>query len=858
MGIQATGFKHKNLNMRFVYLCLLTFLLFKYDCPAQSSQDSITVAGSTEFRISRSRSFWMGTNYRKEWVTPIRVPVINMKAEGLEPVKRGGGKQTRSLRLQDAEGKEYNFRSIKKFITSKTLPADLESEAAKDIVSDGISASYPYSALSMPVLAEAAGVPYLKSRVVYIPDDPALGEHRKDFGNLLAYLEEKIPDSVKKDYDTEEVVKKLKQDNVNTVDQKAVLKARILDMFVMDFDRHEDQWEWGAIDRGKGKQYYPIPKDRDQAFYINEGVLPHIVQWPWLVPQLEGLKAKTRNIKRFNFAARNFDRFFLNELSEQDWIDAAAAFLSQMTDTVIEKAMAEQPPEIRNISGPEIVNTLKERRKHLAGDLMEYYRFLAEVVDITASNKDELLDVTRHEDGSVDLLVSDLTTNDTVYKRKFDARDTKEIRIYGFGGNDRFVVNGNNDKIKIRMIGGKGDDSFENNASSEGAIVYDDKDGNNSFNGKFKQKLHHDTIANHYDPIYYKYNQVIPFISVGYNPDDGVYLGGWMKIIHHGFRKTPYKNSHSITLNHALATRAFNFRYNAEFIGVIGTKTDLLVEADIKSPHVPNFFGYGASTVYDKSKPGKFRYYRTRYNLGDISIGLRRNFSQKVSMSLGPTFQFFKMDSAESYNRKRFITREIPPGLDPARAFSKQSYVGGRFSLTADTRDHRSLPNKGIFWHSSVRYLSGLNDASYDVTQVNSDFSFYVPFIKKVLILANRTGGGHNFGDFEIHQAQYLGNDDHLRGYRKYRFAGHSKFYNNTELRWLIANFKTYLFPGSLGLLAFYDTGRIWADNDDSNKWLSGYGGGIWISPFNRAVLTITYAASKEDKMPLVSLGWRF
>ena len=193
----------------------------------------------------------MGENYRQEWKTPIRVPVINMATEGggLTPVKRGGGKQTRSLRVKDASGKEYNFRSIKKFITSKTLPADLQSEAAEDIVADGISASYPYAALSMPVLAEAAGIPYLQVKLVFIPDDPRLEEHRKDFGNLLAYLEEKIPDSVKKDHDTEDVVKKLKEDNDNSVDQQALLRARILDMFVMDFDRHEGQWEWGAIDK---------------------------------------------------------------------------------------------------------------------------------------------------------------------------------------------------------------------------------------------------------------------------------------------------------------------------------------------------------------------------------------------------------------------------------------------------------------------------------------------------------------------------------------------------------------------------------------------------------------------------------
>lgn len=848
--------------MRLFLLYSLTWLIPVADCIAQDTKDSTSVAGSSLFRINKGRTFWMGANYRQEWKTPVRVPIINMATEhgGLTPVKRGGGKQTRSLRVADANGKEYNFRSIQKFITSKTLPADLQSEAAEDIVADGISASYPFAALSIPVLAEAAGVPYLKSKLVFIADAPRLGEHRKDFGNLLAYLEEKTPDTVKKDHDTEDVVKDLKEDNDNSVDQQALLRARILDMFVMDFDRHEGQWEWGTIAKEKGKQYYPIPKDRDQAFYINQGVLPHIAQWPWLVPQLEGLKPKAKNIKRFNFAARNLDRFFLNSLTEQDWKTATDKFLSQMTDAVIEKALAQQPPEIQHLSVDRIIQILKERRKWLAAETMEYYRFLAEIVDLTASDEDELFDITRNDDGSVLLQVyKSGNSSDKLYERTFYAQDTREIRLYGFGGNDKFIVKGNNDKIKIRMIGGDGEDSFENTASSaDGGVVYDEKKGNNKLTGKFNNKLSNDTIANYYNPIYYKYNQVIPFISAGYNPDDGVYLGGWIKVTHHGFRKTPYKNSHSITLNHALATKAFNFRYNAEFIGVIGRSIDLLVETDLKSPHVPNFFGYGASTIYDKTKPGKFRYYRTRYNLGDLSLLLRKNFSEKLIMTLGPTFQFYKMDSTDKKNRKRFVVQEIPDGLDPATAFAKQSYVGAKFSLTADTRDSKILPEKGIFWYTSLRHLSGLNDASYEVTQLNSDFSFYIPAIKKSLVLINRTGAGHNFGDFEFYQAQYLGNEDNLRGYRKYRFAGTSKLYNNTEMRLRLANFKTYLFPGSLGILAFYDTGRIWADNDESDKWLSGYGGGFWISPLRRFVLTITYAASKEDKMPLVGLGWKF
>lgn len=847
------------------------FLLSIFFFPAISNAqaDSATSVGSAFFKMNSSKKFWMGANYRKEWATPIKAPVINLATEhgGLNPLKLGGGKQTKSLRMEDSLGNQYTFRSIQKFITAKTLPPDMQSEAAEDLVADGVSASYPYSTISIPPLADAAGVPYGKVKLVYIPDDPRLGEYRKDFANILALFEERLPEGVSKGYSTDEVVDRLKEDNDDNVDQYAMLRARILDMFVMDFDRHEDQWQWGAIDKDKGKTYFPIPRDRDQAFFTNQGFIPGMLKQPWLVPQIEGFKSKANNINRFNFAARNLDRFFLNELSEQDWKKEVEAFLPKMTDELIEKALNQQPAAIRPISADKIANDLKARRQYLADEVMKYYRFLAEIVSITGSDKKELYEITRNKDGSVLVQVYKITKEGEqsikMYERTFDPSVTKELRIYGFGGDDRFAIKGSNNKIRIRLIGGDGKDNFQS-ASRGKAIVYDMKNGKNKLSGHLKNKMANDSLVNSYQRIYYKYDQTIPFLSASYNRDDGLFLGVSLKFIRQGFRKTPYKSMHEFTVNHALATNAFNFRFYSEYIGILGKNIDLLTDIDIKAPNnTTNFFGYGATSVYDKSKPGKFKYYRARYNLGDVSLLLRKRFSDKVMLTAGPTYQFYSMDKEDNLNRN-IITAGT--GLDQATLYAKQSYFGGKASLLVDTRDNKVLPAKGIYWQSSFKHLSGLNENSYEVNQANTDFTFYLNIIPKTLVLANRTGGGYNFGynylhqfqPFEFYQAQYLGSEDNLRGYRKYRFAGRSKAYNNTELRVTVANFQTYIFPGTLGILAFYDTGRIWDDLYPDNKWLNGYGAGFWISPLKKMVFSLSFAASKEDKLPLIGFGWKF
>lgn len=851
--------------MKLLKLLIVPVLFIGLKGAAQPA-DSVSTSGA-HFSTSGGRTFWMGSNYRKEWNTPLKVHVINLSTEhgGLTPVKKGGGKQTKSLRLEDPQGRQYTLRSIAKFITSKTLPGNLQSEAAADLVSDGVSASYPYAALSIPVLAEAAGIPHGTARVVYIGDDPRLGEFRKEFANMMALYEERLPDTVSKAYDTDEVADKLEKDNDNDIDQLALLRIRILDMFVMDLDRHEGQWTWGAYDNGKGKMFYPIAKDRDQAFFINQGLLPGLVKGRSLVPQLEGFKPKAKSIARFNFAARNLDRFFLNELSKEDWQREAESFLSKMTDAVIEKALAEQPAEIRDISAGKIVQTLKARRNFIVADVMEYYNFISEIVSVTASDKKELFNINRNDDGSVQVQVfkvdKDGAQSVKMYERKFDHLVTKEIRLYGLDGDDKFLVQGNKDKIKVRMIGGSGQDLFENTTKSTGGLVYDRPDENNKITGRFANKMANDTLVNSFERIYYKYPFQSVFVTLAYNPDDGLFIGPTFKLIRHGFRKTPYKSLHQLKVSYAFSTKAVNFRYNNEFISVLGNKTDIITDISFKGPNnTSNFFGYGVNSIYDKTKPGKFKYYRIRYDLGDISLQIRQRFSEKVMLAFGPSFQFYSLDSSDALNKVKNVVVNPLSGLNQASIYKKQAYFGGILSLIIDTRNTKALPDRGVNWITTLRSLSGINDNSFDrVSQLNTDFAFYLKLIPDRLVLANRIGGGATLGkNFEFFQAQYLGSDENLRGYRKERFAGKSKFYNQTELRLKLANFNTYLFPAAFGVFAFFDAGRVWVKDDNDKKMLSGYGGGFWFSPLRLFVISASYAISKEDKIPLVSIGFKF
>jgi outer membrane protein assembly factor BamA len=169
------------------------------------------------------------------------------------------------------------------------------------------------------------------------------------------------------------------------------------------------------------------------------------------------------------------------------------------------------------------------------------------------------------------------------------------------------------------------------------------------------------------------------------------------------------------------------------------------------------------------------------------------------------------------------------------------------------------MPSRGINWQTRLSTYGGLNHVSNNYSQLNSDLSLFTSFNSRAnLVIATRVGYGKTFGDYAFYQAQYLGGQDNLRGYRKFRFAGDEQFYHNLDLRIKVADFQTYLFPGSVGVLFFNDIGRVWLKGESSNQWHDGYGGGIWVSPLKRFVVTASYARGTDGGLALITWGFQY
>jgi len=207
----------------------------------------------------------------------------------------------------------------------------------------------------------------------------------------------------KKIINTTKVLKKIQGDNENTIDQQFVLKNRLFDLLIGDWDRHDDQWRWATIKKGKDNIFRPIPRDRDQAFFLNEGFLPKLASRKWAMPKFQGFDQKIRDVPGLMFNARWFDRSFLNQLEEKEWIKVSNEIKESLSDEEIDNAIKTWPKVIYDLSGADISKKIISRRNGLGTYALDYYKFLAREVDVVGSDKKELFKVEREANGNTNV-----------------------------------------------------------------------------------------------------------------------------------------------------------------------------------------------------------------------------------------------------------------------------------------------------------------------------------------------------------------------------------------------------------------------------------------------------------------------
>ncbi len=838
---------------------------FRGDDPFLKYKDTITSPASQNFNVvSGLRKIFTGQNYRPEWTAPVNMKVFNIKKEKggftIDPDGLGGGKQTKSLTLSDNKGRKWVLRTVDKN-DNPAIPREYRGALPDVMMKDFNSAAHPYAALVIPSLARPLNIPVPNPELFFVPDDPAFGFYRPLFAGKVCMLEEKDPSPDGSDTkSTSTVFNKMLYENDHRPNQPAVLKARLLDMLIGDFERHFDQWKWIVTDTGKGKLYDPIPKDRDQAFFYSDGLNMKLVSGR-VMPFLKGFRHDIPDVDWLGYTAKDFDRIFLSGLDAGEWERAIDDLKEKLTDSVIRNAVHKLPPEIFRFSGEKIIQKLISRRDLLPKKAMDYHNFISKKVNVIGSNNKEYFRVSNTEDGLRVRVYARERGNDTsfiMYDRVFNPSVTKEIRLLGLNDNDLFEIDSTaSSRIKFRIIGGQGEDSFDIKGNIVNLLYDLKREGNGNFiknDRRSKNRFSLNPPVNENTIKGFDYNtSKFPELIFSYNSDDGALAGLGFSKTTHGFRNLPYATHQKFAALYSMRG-AYQLYYRGEF-NHITRSTDLLVQANFLNPALRNFFGLGNKTKIDGSK--NYDFYRNRYKSLEVEALLRKRYFDKFHLLVGP--YFYQYSNSYTYNTGNVLAKPQLVGLDSADIFSQKAYLGGKLALHLDNRNNTLFPTRGVRWDNEFTSIAGLKKGSDNFSSFTSDMSVYVSQgdpAKLIAVLG--LGYGHIFSkNFEYFQALDIGANNNLHGFRKNRYAGSSTAYGSLEFRIKLFDVNSYIMPGPFGLTVFSDIGRVWLKSERSRNWHTAFGAGFYYIPFNQFVISASAGISGKDKLLSFNLGTR-
>ncbi len=786
-----------------------------------------------------------GENYRKEWSAETKLPVIRLSEihGGLTPMRQGGGNQTQSLRLEDKDGAAWVLRSVEKY-PEAILPDQLKETFAKDIVTDAMSAQHPYSALAVPPLANALHVPHAHPQIGIVAPDKNLGMYTSTFSGKICLLEEREPGG--KSVNFTDMLDALTKDNDNDFDSSTFLRARILDIFLGDWDRHGDQWRFRPEKNGNGKRYVSIPRDRDQAFYTNQGVFPSLESLPWIEPFFEGFNPKIRNAGTLLFTSTLLNARLINQFSYAGWMQITNECVAALTDSVLEASLRQLPQSSYFLRHDKLLKIMKGRRADLPRAMGAYYRFLNKNALIQLSDKNELVEIKDAAGGATEINIHKLSKKgelrQQLFSKTYDPSVTKEVRVFLAAGNDSVIINKTHSPVKIRISGGDGDKKFEVTGLARRVTM-----------------LKNDTAIVPGN----LFNVLAPLASAGFNNDDGFILGlGFRCTRGLDYKTTTFTTRHytsfqQLTVAHSFSSQAFNVKYSSEWIHAIG-KADIVIRANAFAPdNTQNFFGTGNQTAFVKAGDFK-RFYRARFSLYTLDPALRWENGKGTSISFGPSFQYYRYDSSD--NIGRFIQTPGVVSTYDSNSVGKSKIHGGiAIHFVHDTRNSKLLPAWGSYLNIRLKGYAGLNNAARSYGELSGDFAVFKSVdAKSNVVIVDRIGGSVLVGNPAFYQTAFLGGQGNLYGYRQYRFAGKYMLFNNLETHIKLADFASYILPGQVGLVGLFDIGRVWTKNDDSNQWHNGAGGGIYFSPAQVTVIQLIAVHSVEGWYPYLTVGFRF
>ncbi len=816
--------------------------------------DTVWATPQSRFDANAVHRFMMGDGYRDLWATPVPTPVLDLEtfAGGLTPIRKGGGLQTRSLRLQGSDGQVYNFRGLDKDAARALDPA-LRQTVAAAVAQDFISSILPLGAMVVDPLLGAVGVLHADPQLVLMPDDPLLGEFREEYAGLLGWIEIRPDDGPDGEMGfagadmvtgSARFLERLEEDPRNQVDARGFLRARLLDALVGDWDRHPDQWRWAGFEEGDAIRFLPIPRDRDWALARLDGVINWASRIP--LPHRIGYGFEYPDPFNLSWNGRRLDRLILPSLSWSDWETEVQEIVSHLPDPVIEDAVRSLPDPYFAQIGEYLTQSLKNRRDRLREYAWRYYRLQARWVEIRATDEEELALAERLPGDSLRVSLFQarrgVSGDGPFFERVFHPDETEEVRIYLHGDDDRGRVQGIAEgSIKVILVGGGGDDTLEvSNASLGGNVEFYDGSGSNTFRPGSGTRVDETDYEDPHDPDDDPHwagsrdwgARTLFLPEVRYKGDAGFFLGGQITRTGYGFRHYPHRTKSSVTLG--LGTRTGNLHLEGETEFPLWDHDSRgRLRGVVSGAEVNRFYGFGNETE-DELDTGAYEAFGWDFRLG---ASLIREMADELTAEFGVELSLH--DPAESPGG--LLSVQAPYGFDRF----------GSLALTSRMRwndvDDRAFPRAGGELELEASFFPSLADVTSEFGAIQGRAVRYLttealPFDPT---LALRLGGEKIWGPFPYQEAATLGGSSTLLGFAEDRFAGDASAFGNAEVRLALGQLPV-AFPGTWGGFMLAEAGRVWYEGESSTEWHRSLGFGLWASILETFTMTVSMARSDQ------------
>lgn len=795
---------------------------------------------------------------------------------GLTVERAGGGHQTRSLRLEDKDGKTYNMRALKKsavqflqtvIIKDKIIEDDFVNTIPEDLILDFYTAAHPYGAFTIPKLSAAAGILHTNPKLYYVPKQKALGKYNEDYGDELYMIVERpdkafdgelfnYPDDVES---TDDLLAKLREDEKYKLDEEAYIRARVFDMLIGDWDRHNDQWRFAQHkDEDGNSLFVPIPRDRDQAYSNFDGGLLDVVRTLFNTSrQFQVYGEELKHTKWFNAAGIKMDHALIENYGKDAWLEQAAIIQKNVTDNVIDSAFKDMPTEAQDETAADIKQKLKGRRDNIVEIAGEYYDYLAKLQVITGTDKDDYFEITRLQEGKTNIKtyrLKDGAKGDMMVDRTFDANETKEIWVYGLDDDDVFDVKGDGNRpIFMRIIGGQNNDTYKI-ANGSKVKVYDHKSKKSTVEEKGGAAFR---FTDNYDFNTYDYKKQIQSVNlflpaIGFNPDDGIKLGFSDVYTLNGFQRNPFSQQHRLAFGYYFATQGFDVDYEGEFANIFGSWNFLIGGHYQSTNFTENYFGSGNETINpDYEFDLGMDYNRVRIGSYGGSFGFKKDSPYGSMFQFKGIFEAIEVEETDG----RYISETIPT---PIELEEVKNFVSVEGTYQYESFDNKVNPTRGMDFKLVAGGTQNIEDSEAVFGYVKPTIVFYNALTRnRKLVLKTDVRGQFNIGNnFEFYQGAQLGSDTGLRGYRNQRFTGRSAAVAGADLRYSFNKFRTALTPVQIGVFGGYDVGRVWVPNDTSDVLHSSYGGGLWVNTAD--LLSATFNLFTGDEGLRFTFGLAF